>query len=395
VDISGNRDLKPMTFISYAQNCEDVILHRALREVEHGFYVDVGANSPDEHSVTRAFYERGWRGINIEPVKFFHEQLAAARPRDINLPIALGESTGAICFHDIPGTGLSTIDPAIAARHREAGREVAERPVEIETLDNVLRKYGVETVHFLKIDVEGHEAAVLRGTALETVRPWIIVVEAIQVLNQSLNHQEWDAWLTGRGYRFVYFDGLNRYYLAEERSDLTQRFESPPNIFDDWMRVHDWRAHDLVGRLSAALTDEQLAHQKKNEEVAAIKASLSSIEASLSWRITAPLRRLKSGLRRQPVAEYRIGIMSLPHRVLRRGAHWAVRQPVIKRIVVGILVRHPALERKARALIGPMASVPSTTSRSSKHGPTMVSRSPSAAERRVEAAFQRAMARVR
>src|SRR5687767_2416808 len=101
-----------MTFISYAQNCEDVMLYRALREVEHGFYVDVGANSPEVDSVTRAFYERGWRGINIEPMTVCHEQLAAARPRDINLPIALGETSGAICFHDIPGTGLSTIDPA-------------------------------------------------------------------------------------------------------------------------------------------------------------------------------------------------------------------------------------------------------------------------------------------
>jgi hypothetical protein len=41
-----------MPFLSYAQNMEDVILHRALREVEHGFYVDVGANSPDLQSMS-------------------------------------------------------------------------------------------------------------------------------------------------------------------------------------------------------------------------------------------------------------------------------------------------------------------------------------------------------
>jgi hypothetical protein len=33
-----------MPFISYAQNYEDVILWRALRHVEKGFYVDVGAS---------------------------------------------------------------------------------------------------------------------------------------------------------------------------------------------------------------------------------------------------------------------------------------------------------------------------------------------------------------
>ena len=41
-----------MSFISHAQNFEDVMLWRALKHIEHGFYVDVGANDPDVHSVT-------------------------------------------------------------------------------------------------------------------------------------------------------------------------------------------------------------------------------------------------------------------------------------------------------------------------------------------------------
>ena len=44
-----------MTFIFYAQNFEDVLLRRALRGVEAGFYVAVGASHPDADSVTRAF----------------------------------------------------------------------------------------------------------------------------------------------------------------------------------------------------------------------------------------------------------------------------------------------------------------------------------------------------
>ena len=57
-----------MTFISYAQNFEDVILWRAFKNLQNGFYVDVGANDPINDSVTQAFYEKGWRGINIEPI---------------------------------------------------------------------------------------------------------------------------------------------------------------------------------------------------------------------------------------------------------------------------------------------------------------------------------------
>src|SRR5258708_13221371 len=73
-----------MPFISYAQNCEDVILWRALRDVDRGFYVDIGAADPKEGSVTQAFYERGWSGVNIEPQAASFERLWQARARDTN-----------------------------------------------------------------------------------------------------------------------------------------------------------------------------------------------------------------------------------------------------------------------------------------------------------------------
>jgi len=49
-----------MTFVSYAQNFEDVLLWRALHDVEHGRYLDVGAHDPVIDSVSLAFYEAGW-----------------------------------------------------------------------------------------------------------------------------------------------------------------------------------------------------------------------------------------------------------------------------------------------------------------------------------------------
>jgi hypothetical protein len=54
-----------MPLISYAQNAEDVLLWRALGAVQDGFYIDVGANDPQEGSVTKLFYDAGWHGINV------------------------------------------------------------------------------------------------------------------------------------------------------------------------------------------------------------------------------------------------------------------------------------------------------------------------------------------
>ena len=118
-----------MTFISYAQNYEDVMLWRALQDVPQGFYIDVGAQDPDVDSVTRVFYERGWSGINIEPVARYHELLCRARPRDINLRVAVGAEETEREFFEIPDTGLSTLDPQIAARHLDGGWTSSRRRV--------------------------------------------------------------------------------------------------------------------------------------------------------------------------------------------------------------------------------------------------------------------------
>ena len=77
--------------VSHAQNFEDVMLARALKNTQQGFYVDVGAWDPNVETVTRYFYERGWRGINVEPALTYYEMLQTCRPRDINLRVAAGK----------------------------------------------------------------------------------------------------------------------------------------------------------------------------------------------------------------------------------------------------------------------------------------------------------------
>src|SRR5215469_14821774 len=70
--------------VSHAQNFEDVMLRRALQDIKRGCYVDIGAGDPDLDSVTRWFYEAGWRGINVEPDPRYFEKLAERRPEDTN-----------------------------------------------------------------------------------------------------------------------------------------------------------------------------------------------------------------------------------------------------------------------------------------------------------------------
>ncbi|MEX6509199.1 FkbM family methyltransferase [Jiella sp. M17.18] len=223
-----------MTFVSYAQNFEDVILYRALKHVWNGTYVDVGACDPTQDSVTKAFYDRGWSGFNLEPVEEFHRRLSEERPRDRNILAAAGDVAGELPCYVIDETGLSTLDPEIAKTHRAAGRQIRETTVPVVTLRDLLKEFSDRPIHFLKIDVEGFEDNVLAGTDLEAVRPWILVIEATLPSQDTPTHEKWEPRVLANGYRFAFFDGVSRYYVAEEHADLIDRLARPANVFDGY-----------------------------------------------------------------------------------------------------------------------------------------------------------------
>lgn len=274
-----------MTFISYAQNFEDVMLWRALRHIEHGFYVDVGAWSPDIDSVTRAFYERGWQGINIEPNPEFHSQLQERRPRDKNLRLAIGEREGALTMNFLGNPGLSTLDDAIAIKHQQAGWSLDRQEVQVTTLAALWQQHvpAGQDVHFLKVDVEGFEDAVLRGNDWTKNRPWIVVVEATLPMSPVESYEAWEAILFAANYLFASADGLNRFYVASERAALLPTFKYPPNVFDDF----------ILSRTQQAEARANQAEARANQSEARADASdaqLADILNSKIWHLTAPLR---------------------------------------------------------------------------------------------------------
>jgi FkbM family methyltransferase len=241
--VHAARGLKPcgeldMPFVTYAQNFEDLILYRALKDQKAGFYIDIGAADPDSHSVTRAFYERGWNGINVEPNPWFFTRLQTARQRDVNLQVAVSDSAGEATFYFVgENTGLSTLERPLADWHRSQGRAVSEAEIRTTTLAQICEDHvGGRTVHFLKLDVEGSEYLALCGHDFSRWRPWIIVGEAHDAERTNEGWRAWSDLLVANEYKFAYNDGLNRFYIAEEHHDrLARAFEVPPNVYDDWI----------------------------------------------------------------------------------------------------------------------------------------------------------------
>src|SRR3569832_2078828 len=212
--------------ISYAQAKEDVLLDRALRHVPptDGFYIDVGAYHPANDSVTKHFYDQGWRGINIEPSALLYGALPEQRPRDINLQAAISDRAGEVTFHEVEGQ-LGTLEAKFAARHAAAGLATRSYTVPATTLSEVCATHARGAIHFLKIDIEGHEAAAIRGMDFTRFRPWILVIESVEPNNLAApTYGEWDGMVVSAGYSLAYTDVLNRYYVAHEQAQLTAHF---------------------------------------------------------------------------------------------------------------------------------------------------------------------------
>ena len=266
--MSGDR------FVSYAQNHEDVVLARALHPEDRvGFWVDVGAGDPVLDSVTAAFAERGWRGVNVEPLLREHQRLCAARLADVNLRVALGATPGLGKLFVEPAEperpgfdapidrGASTMVPELAERYRAAGQEFTPIEVPISTLAQVAADHVAGPVDFLKVDVEGFEREVLTGADWSRFRPRVVVMEATVPKSDEPAHEAWEPMLLDVGYRFAMFDGLNRFYAHADEPALLERLAIPANVFDDFIpyawahqvdQAQQW-AHNLEDGLTGAL----------------------------------------------------------------------------------------------------------------------------------------------
>ena len=192
-----------------------------------------------------------------------------------------------------------------------------------------------QDIHFIVIDTEGAERDVLETIDLHRWRPWVLVVEATRRTAPSRPTRDWEHLVLGAGYRFCLFDGLSRFYVAEEKADeLGPLLQTPANILDNYITHRqavlsaeldavraDMIRHDEMNQ-SAILElahrghpdlgvtppdgrrtperEEELLHQIHlhvnhiqfvDEQLETERAVNDALRRTLSWRVTRPLRR--------------------------------------------------------------------------------------------------------
>jgi FkbM family methyltransferase len=304
----------PLPPLSYAQRFEDFHLWRCFGDEASGFYVDIGGGHPVYDNVSFAFYLAGWRGIVVEPNPALAALTRAVRPRDQLYEGLCGATQGEATLYLQPEFhGLST---TIAAHARAAESEVG-RTSEAVTLPMTtlaaLCADAPAAFEFLKVDVEGAEADVLRGADFSWLRPKVIVVEAIKPLSLEPAWDDWEPLLARHRYAYAWDDELNRYYVAEEARALADRLAAGPKWYADGPQIGNFRPaaedpthpdHRLAQLLSGLdltrlpLTDRAALLERLTDGLAGLDRLASAADvAAINARLFGPIPAVQqSGL---------------------------------------------------------------------------------------------------
>lgn len=292
--------------LSYAQNLEDYHLDLVLGDQPEGTYVDVGGGHPVADNVSFWFYLKGWRGLVVEPQEALAANYRGVRPRDHAVSCLAGRAEGEAEFHVVDRLhGFSTTVREHAAGAAQFGAAYATIRKPVRTLASLCAEASLTRIDFLKIDVEGAEADVIAGMDFVRWRPRVVVVEAVAPGSMDEAWGTWEPALKAAGYRFAFFDRLNRFYVADEAAELTQRFPPEPA---PWDRVrHLWDCGRAPDR------PEHPDHALAAVLQAGLLAALPSLEPALIERLVARgLEATGAGAFSGAIADKLIGSAELP-----------------------------------------------------------------------------------
>ncbi len=196
---------------SYSQDGEDVVLasffEKELNSDFKGFYVDIGSHHPLRFSNTQFFYEKGWKGINIDATPGSMNAFKKVRPFDINLEVGISDKQGEMFYHLFEESALNCFDKEVANERLSEGWPLIEKIcIKTHPINDILDEYLPKNsqIDFIDIDVEGFELQILSQFNFDKYAPKYFLTEALDNIEQDLfEYKDSDIFklLTKHGYK--------------------------------------------------------------------------------------------------------------------------------------------------------------------------------------------------
>jgi FkbM family methyltransferase len=165
----------------YGEDRQDYFLEEvAFKGFKHGFFVDVGANWPEQNNNTIYFEKtHNWTGVNIEPIPRLFQQLQTLRPNCININCAIHSTKSESDFILNEGytesqSGLvEYYDPRQLEKMQQENKQYNCKSsivkVATDTLENIFSENNIQQIQFLNVDVEGAELEVMKSINFQKV----------------------------------------------------------------------------------------------------------------------------------------------------------------------------------------------------------------------------------
>lgn len=214
---------EPLSYQSYAQLGEDVVVKKIFNtmKIEKPTFLDIGAFHPFLLSNTALLYERGSRGINVEPNPNRFSLFKVHRSEDINLQIGVTVDGGEQDYCIMSSDTLNTFSKEEAEKMVKQNKTLKwlhtiKRPT--LTITELLKKHcsGVFP-DFLNLDTEGTEIALLESIDWSGSTPKVICVESAEYATKGapLHRDEVDVLLNSHGYISMCQNFLNTIFVKK------------------------------------------------------------------------------------------------------------------------------------------------------------------------------------
>ena len=206
---------------SYSQDQEDLFINDYFKNIDNGFYLDIGCYHPIKYSNTALLYNRGWQGINIDMNQTSIDLFKILRKKDKNICAAISSSNKEVTqFIDHFYSPVNTIDKNFSQKisKRFKIKPFSKRKIYTNTLNEIIKKKEIQItkIDFLNIDVEGHDYEVLKGINFLNIKPKIICIE-IDNHEKNLSKESIQNYLKKFNYKIIKRIGFNAFF---EKNDL-------------------------------------------------------------------------------------------------------------------------------------------------------------------------------
>lgn len=209
---------------SFSQSGEDLIVQFIFNElsISNPTFLDIGAHHPFYLNNTAIFYQRGCRGINIEPDPSLFDSFLTERPLDFNLNIGISDKEEVLDFYIMNVPTLNTFSKSEAENYSNEGNFFIKeiKKIKVNTVANIIDQHNSGVFpDYLTLDAEGIDEMVLKSIDFENNKPSVICTETISFSSKGRGVKNFSIieFLKSKGFICYADTNINSIFVAKDK----------------------------------------------------------------------------------------------------------------------------------------------------------------------------------